>query len=103
MKKYRNRDYISEGQVPSEQRTAHLELDASFVPEMQLCAESVHRGIRAKRCGYQLAFRTKNSFTAALRTNITARPCDIGRGKWKIKGEFYEKAFDRCERGRARI
>ena len=44
-----------EGQVPSEKRTACLELDASFLPEMQLCAESIHREIRAKRCGYELA------------------------------------------------
>ena len=44
-----------EGQVPSEMQTAHVELDAAFLPEMQLCAESVHRELRTKRCGYELA------------------------------------------------
>ena len=44
-----------DGEVPSDRQTPFVQLETSFLPEMQLCAESVHREMRAKRCGYELA------------------------------------------------
>lgn len=44
-----------EGRVSVENQTPYVELDPSILPEIRNCAESVHREIRGKRCGYELA------------------------------------------------
>lgn len=44
-----------EGEIAKEKKQPFLQLDNSFLPEIQLCAENIHREILSRRIGWELA------------------------------------------------